>query len=49
MDNDYVNQNPEAQQLYQEISQKRSSWEYQLFKLGEGVIFGTSDEVIGQR
>lgn len=48
MDYDYVNQNPEAQQLHREISQKRSSWEYQLIKLGEGVISGTSDEAIGK-
>lgn len=48
MDYDYVNQNPEARSLYQEISSKRGSWQYQLNKLGEGLLSGTSDETIGQ-
>ncbi|MEA3643624.1 MAG: hypothetical protein VBE63_27390 [Lamprobacter sp.] len=48
MDYDYVNQNPEARSLHQEISSKRGSWQYQLNKLGEGLLSGTSDETIGQ-
>ena len=48
MDYDYVNQNPEARSLHQEISNKRSSWKYQLSKLSEGLLSGTSDETIGQ-
>lgn len=45
---DYVNQNQDAQSLYQDISAKRESWDYQLKKLGEGLLSGTSDETIGQ-
>ena len=48
MSYEYVNENPEAQKLHKEISSKRSSWSYQLDKLGEGLISGTSDEAIGQ-
>lgn len=48
IDYDYVNQNPEAQSLHQEISNKRGSWQYQLNKLGEGLLSGSSDEAIGQ-
>lgn len=48
MDYDYVNQNPAARFLYQDISNKRGSWQYQLNKLGEGLLSGTSDETIGQ-
>lgn len=48
MDYEYVNQNSEAQSLYAEISDKRESWCYQLNKLREGLLSGTSDETIGQ-
>jgi hypothetical protein len=48
MEYDYVNQNPEAQSLYQDIATTRDSWIYQLKKLGEGLFSGTSDETIGQ-
>ncbi len=48
MEYDYVNQNPEAASLFQDISNKRESWDYQLKKLGEGLLSGTSDESIGQ-
>ncbi|WP_200286392.1 hypothetical protein [Rhabdochromatium marinum] len=48
MDYEYVNQNPEARALYQQISEKRSSWNYQLNKLREGLFKGTSDEAIGK-
>lgn len=47
MEFEYVNQNPEAQALYSEISAKRSSWSYQLSKMSEGVLTGTSDELSG--
>ncbi|PAT43187.1 hypothetical protein [Vandammella animalimorsus] len=45
---DYVRAQPQAQQLQQQIAQQRSSWLYQLGKLGEGVWQGHSDEDIGQ-
>ncbi|UJS24396.1 hypothetical protein [Thiothrix winogradskyi] len=48
MNYEYVSQNSEAQSLYQEISSKRESWSYQLDKLGEGLLSGTSDETIGK-
>jgi hypothetical protein len=48
MEYDYVNQNQEAQSLYQEISTKRESWDYLIKKLVEGLFSGTSDEMIGQ-
>lgn len=48
MDYDYVNQNPEAQHLHKEISTQRSEWTYQLGKLSEGLLSGSSDETIGQ-
>lgn len=48
MDYEYVNQNPEAQALYRDISSKRGSWRYQIGKLGEGLLTGTSDETIGK-
>ncbi|MBW7877178.1 MAG: hypothetical protein H3C47_14455 [Candidatus Cloacimonetes bacterium] len=48
MDYDYVNHNPEALGLYEEISSKRSSWEYQFSKFGEGLLTGSSDETIGK-
>jgi len=48
MDYEYVSQNPESQLLYRDISKKRESWRYQANKLVEGLLFGTSDEVIGK-
>ncbi len=45
---DYVSQNPEAQLLYRDISNKRESWRYQANKLAEGLVAGTSDEAIGK-
>lgn len=48
LDYDYVQSNPEALTLYREIDDKRSNWKYQLAKLQEGLVTGTSDETIGQ-
>ncbi len=48
MDYGYVSQNPDAQLLYEDISTKRAAWSYQLNKLSEGLLSGTSDETIGQ-
>ncbi|MAF15717.1 MAG: hypothetical protein CMG93_07030 [Marinomonas sp.] len=45
---EYVNQNPKAEALLEEISDIRSGWIYQGEKFFEGVIYGSSDEVIGQ-
>ncbi|MGY4876863.1 hypothetical protein ACLUEY_03140 [Vreelandella aquamarina] len=45
---DYVGDHPEAQALYQQIEDQRSHWRYQLDKLSEGVLQGSSDETIGQ-
>ncbi|MGS2742549.1 hypothetical protein ACU6TU_02985 [Halomonas sp. LS-001] len=45
---DYVGNNPEAQTLYQQIEDQRGHWRYQLDKLSEGVLQGSSDETIGQ-
>lgn len=48
MDYGYMSQNPEAQHLHKEISTQRSEWTYQLGKLREGLLSGSSDETIGQ-
>jgi hypothetical protein len=48
MNYEYVSQNPEAQALYRDISSKRENWRYQANKFAEGVLAGTSDEVIGK-
>lgn len=48
MEYDYVQKNPEAQLLHEEIVNKRADWLYQLNKLSEGLLSGTSDETIGQ-
>ncbi|WP_404465195.1 hypothetical protein LG331_02940 [Vreelandella aquamarina] len=45
---DYVGNDPAAQSLYQSIEEQRSDWLYQLDKLGEGLLHGSSDETIGQ-
>ncbi|WP_216601334.1 hypothetical protein [Vreelandella azerica] len=45
---DYVGNSPEAQILYQQIEESRSQWRYQLGKLSEGLLRGSSDETIGQ-
>jgi len=48
MDYDYVSADPAAQALRQDIEQQRSDWKYRADKLREGLLFGTSDETIGQ-
>ena len=48
MDYEYVNRNPDAQVLEQNISNKREKWQYQAKKLAGGLFVGTSDENIGQ-
>ncbi len=45
---EYVQDDPEAQALQAEIQAKRSDMSYQAEKLYDGLIKGTSDEVIGQ-
>ncbi len=45
---DYVKSNPKATQLYIEIIEKQASYEYQGKKVVEGVVYGKSDETIGQ-
>ncbi|WP_306548970.1 hypothetical protein [Desulfobulbus sp.] len=45
---DYVSQNPDAQLLYRNISNKRENWRYQASKFAEGLIQGTSDEATGK-
>lgn len=44
----YVQDNPEAQALHADIQAKRNDRSYQAEKLYDGLIKGTSDEVIGQ-
>ena len=48
MDYDYVQQDPAAQTLYSQIEAVRADPAYQTDKFAEGLIQGTSDEVIGQ-
>ncbi|NEX23509.1 hypothetical protein G3480_25050 [Thiorhodococcus mannitoliphagus] len=48
MDYPYVQANPAAQALQQEIETVRGSLSYQASKLGEGLLAGTSDETVGQ-
>ena len=48
MDYEYVQENPEAQALYAQIEEQRTSWNYQLSKVTEGLLSGTSDETWGQ-
>lgn len=48
MDYPYVQTNPEAQALQREIEAVRDSLGYQGAKLLEGLLSGTSDEIIGQ-
>ena len=48
MDYDYVQQDPAAQTLYSQIGAVRADPAYQADKFAEGLIQGTSDEVIGQ-
>ncbi len=45
---EYVQDDPEAQALQAEIQAKRNDMSYQAEKLYDGLIKGTSDEVIGQ-
>ena len=44
---DYVSANPQAQTLSRQIDEVRNSWGYQLKKVGEGLLTGTSDETLG--
>lgn len=48
MDYPYVQADPAAQALQQEIEAVRGSLGYQTRKLGEGLLAGTSDETLGQ-
>lgn len=48
MDYDYVNQDPDAIQLYSEIQDKRGDWLYRLEKANAGFWSGESDESEGQ-
>ena len=48
MQYDYVKNNPKAQELYDALEQKRSSMGYKGSKALEGVVYGKSDETIGQ-
>lgn len=48
MDYGYVHDDPEAQALETQINAERESLKYQARKLGEGLIWGTSDEGIGK-
>ncbi len=48
MDFAYVQADPAAQALQQEIKAVRGSLRYQAGKLGEGLLAGTSDEALGQ-
>lgn len=45
---DYVKNNPTAQKLFNELEKKRTSYEYRGEKAIEGIIYGKSDETIGQ-
>ena len=47
MELDYVKDDPQAVELYAQIEKKRGSWLYNLGKIGEGLIKGKSDEIIG--
>jgi len=48
MDYDYVNQDPQAIQLYTEIQDTRDDWLYKLIKANSGFWTGESDETEGQ-
>lgn len=48
MDYDYVNQDPEAIQLYTKIQDTRNDWLYKLKKANSGFWTGESDELEGQ-
>lgn len=48
MNYEYVSQNAEAQALRRDISDMRKNWYYQASKFAEGLLAGTSDEVIGK-
>ncbi len=45
---DYVKNNPTAQKLFDELEKERASYEYKSTKALEGVLYGKSDETIGQ-
>ncbi|QXO15727.1 MULTISPECIES: hypothetical protein [Vibrio] len=47
MQYDYVSSDPQAQSLAASIADTRSEWRYQLAKLQQGLVDGTSDETIG--
>ncbi|HIP02141.1 MAG TPA: hypothetical protein EYH01_05930 [Campylobacterales bacterium] len=48
MDYDYVRNDPKAWKLYSGLKEERESYEYQSKKVMEGVLYGKSDETIGQ-
>lgn len=48
MAHDYVASSPEAQRLHQTLEGVRGQWRYQLSKLAEGLLQGSSDETVGQ-
>ena len=48
MQYNYVKNNPKASELYIKIIEKQASYEYKGKKAVEGVIYGKSDESIGQ-
>ena len=47
MEYDYVRENPDAQSMFRDISDKREEWLYQADKLLEGLFTGKSDETLG--
>ena len=48
MDYDYVRNNPKAWEIYSGLQDKRDSYEYQGKKALDGILYGKSDETIGQ-
>ena len=48
MEYDYVRENPDAQVMLSDISDKREEWLYQADKLLEGLFTGNSDETLGK-
>ena len=48
MDYDYVRNDPKAWKLYIGLKDERESYEYQSKKVMEGVLYGKSNETIGQ-
>lgn len=48
MEHDYVQHDPQAQALWQQIDTERRAWHYQAGKVWQGMIEGSSDETAGQ-